>query len=610
MTRFLSILRTPSSAKKAEQCRTICKGVAAKVLPAKLHTHFQNLIDKARHRAHRGQKGLPSEPQDARKPCSDKMLPTDAADLPAEIDEREQNTSTDQACYHTNNSPESKPLVATQHDDDDSEDIVWGAVKNIEDSVLINLAQRYLGTRHGDSCKVIEKKEGSYNRVHIMQFGEERGFKCVIRVPACGRPGIWRPEDAIVHRSQALTINYIKRHTQLPVPEVLAYDHTCDNALGHPFVIETFLEGRQIFEVWNEDYCSDLEEKRLRILRSLAMTMKDFDKFSFNAAGTLYYEHDLDDKPKIGPQYAIHELVERWPRFTRSYNSTHQHFEELLDSWWDDVPKATSDSIRFTMRGAFKMMKLAIGCIPHDSDDSDDDSDDADISDSEEGLEAESAYTGEVEEAEDDGKGQVESLDELKFERQERLLEKRKSSGNVVAQDSSVQETFVLAPPDFNWQNVLIDENCNITGLLDWDRVATVPRLLGFTKTPLWLNSDWLPGHQWSGKEGETDHDFERYRKAYASCMAEAMERTGDCIYTGKSHLFDSLRLALEDCQYTRHHVCGWLRVILPRSDPQGYLERIGNPEEGFEEGEADWMRERLGRLFECFAGPDERFSF
>lgn len=49
---------------------------------------------------------------------------------------------------------------------------------------------------------------------------------------------------------------------------------------------------------------------------------------------------------------------------------------------------------------------------------------------------------------------------------------------------------------------------------------------------------------------------------------------------------------------------------VLSRSDPQCYLDRIGNPEEGFEEGDVDWVRERLGELFECFAGPDERFSF
>lgn len=222
---------------------------------------------------------------------------------------------------------QSQTPIVVQDDEVDPEGLVWGAVRNIEDNTLINLTQKYSGTKHGDSYKVIERKEGSYNRVHIMQFDGEKGFKCVIRVPACGRPGIWQPEDAVVHRSQALTINYIKRHTDLPVPEVLAYGSTYDNAFGHPSLIEAFLEGRQIFEVWNEGYSPDLEEKRLQVLRSLAVIMKEFDMFSFDAAGTLYYEHDLDDNPKVGPQYAIHELV-RFPRLT--FRNLHQIRYDIL----------------------------------------------------------------------------------------------------------------------------------------------------------------------------------------------------------------------------------------------------------------------------------------
>lgn len=475
-----------------------------------------------------------------------------------------------------------------QDDDDDAEDLVWGVVRKIEDAALLNLARTHLSTKYGNSCNVIERKEGSYNRVHIVQFSGEQGFKCVIRVPACGRSGIWQPEDVVVHRSQALTINYIKRNTCLPLPEGLAYDSTCDNVFGQPFTLETFLEGRQIFEVWNEEYNSDSEEKRLRILRALTMTMKEFAKLSFDAAGTLYYEHDLDDNPAVGPHYAIHELVKRFTRFTPSYSNTHQHFEEMLNIWWDDVPNSLSDSVRFSMRGVFKMMKLAIECVPHDVDDHECECEDESDSDDDR---SESGSGEEGDERKEEVREQARGHKESKNGHQEESSEIAESYENPIPQacietrDPPAPETFVLAPPDFNWQNILIDEHCNVTGLLDWDRVATVPRLLGFTKTPLWLNSDWLPDHRWSDKEGETDHDLERYRKSYASLMAEAMAGSGDCIYTGKPHLFDSLRLALEDCQDTRHYVSGWLRAILPRSDPHGYLERIGNPEMGFEEG-------------------------
>ncbi|TID26682.1 hypothetical protein E6O75_ATG01175 [Venturia nashicola] len=630
MAKLLAFLRTPSSAKNAE----LPIEVATDLLPVKIRTSFLNVIGHLRPWARRRckQQATDSELSD-RLPAqsakenggglqSYKATPTSSPIIDTVLLVKtwkpEWDNLADQTSPLASNFPCSESLVLTQDDDEDTEELVWGTVKKIEDDALINRAQKHIGTKYGAACKVIERKEGSYNRVHTVQFSGEQGFKCVIRVPACGRPGIWQPEDVVVHRSQALTINYIKRNTCLPDPEVLAYDSTCDNKFGHPFTIEAFLEGHQIFEVWNEEHDSESEERRLRILRSLAMTMKEFEKFSFDAAGTLYYEHDLDDNPRVGPQYAIHELVARFTRFIPTYNNTHQHFEEMLNTWWDDIPNSLSDPVRFSMRGVFKMMKLAIECIPHDGDELDDNNNESECEDDSDCEDERSEHdSGDEGNARGEGdKEQTGSDKKSKNGHQKDSQELAASHENIKPQacieiqDLPAPETFVLAPPDFNWQNILVDEDCNITGLLDWDRVSTVPRLLGFAKTPLWLTNDWLPYHQWSGKEGETDHDLERYRKAYASYMAEAMEGTGDCIYTGKLHLFDSLRLALEDCQDTRHYVSGWLRAILPRSDPHGYLERIGNPERGFEEGEVDWMRERLGQLFECLAGPEEKFSF
>lgn len=58
---------------------------------------------------------------------------------------------------------------------------------------------------------------------------------------------------------------------------------------------------------------------------------------------------------------------------------------------------------------------------------------------------------------------------------------------------SSNREAFVLSLPDFDSQNVMVDEQGNLTGLIDWDNVQTVPRFLGISSFPGWITREWDP---------------------------------------------------------------------------------------------------------------------
>jgi hypothetical protein len=49
---------------------------------------------------------------------------------------------------------------------------------------------------------------------------------------------------------------------------------------------------------------------------------------------------------------------------------------------------------------------------------------------------------------------------------------------------------FVLAHPDFDIQNVIVWEEGELRGLIDWDGVAALPRSLGNERYPGWLTRD------------------------------------------------------------------------------------------------------------------------
>ena len=88
------------------------------------------------------------------------------------------------------------------------------------------------------------------------------------------------------------------------------------------------------------------------------------------------------------------------------------------------------------------------------------------------------------------------------------------------------EDGFVFAHPDFDMQNVLVDENGNVTALVDWEGVITVPRQLGLS-FPIWLMRDWNPfdyDHgQGNGRIDNSPKELMHYRKRYAKFVEEAM---------------------------------------------------------------------------------------
>lgn len=52
---------------------------------------------------------------------------------------------------------------------------------------------------------------------------------------------------------------------------------------------------------------------------------------------------------------------------------------------------------------------------------------------------------------------------------------------------------FVLSMPDYDSQNVYVDDEGNVTGLIDWDDIVVGPRQAGFSRYPLWIMRDIEP---------------------------------------------------------------------------------------------------------------------
>ena len=99
----------------------------------------------------------------------------------------------------------------------------------------------------------------------------------------------------------------------------------------------------------------------------------------------------------------------------------------------------------------------------------------------------------------------------------------------ISVETSTENETFMLAHPDLNLQNILVAEDGTVQGLIDWDGVAAVPRSVGCA-FPKWLTLDWDPYHYNFGREidceCEDQHhspdEMKYYRALYAQFIREA----------------------------------------------------------------------------------------
>ncbi|KAI1180851.1 kinase-like domain-containing protein [Nemania sp. FL0916] len=107
--------------------------------------------------------------------------------------------------------------------------------------------------------------------------------------------------------------------------------------------------------------------------------------------------------------------------------------------------------------------------------------------------------------------------------------------------------SFVLCHPDLNYQNILVDDQGTVTGLIDWDRVQTQPRFMGYIIYPSWITRDWDPlWYAWPTLSDREDspETLERYRAHYTSELGKALEWKGDWKYSSKAHLFEAIWIA------------------------------------------------------------------
>jgi hypothetical protein len=89
---------------------------------------------------------------------------------------------------------------------------------------------------------------GSYHVLFPVKFGN--GTRWPLKVTANGTRDQFDQSAARALRSEALVMQLLRRETTIPLPEVFAFNTTCNHDLNCPFILIDFVSGKSLYHCW------------------------------------------------------------------------------------------------------------------------------------------------------------------------------------------------------------------------------------------------------------------------------------------------------------------------------------------------------------------------
>ncbi|KAH6881209.1 protein kinase subdomain-containing protein PKL CAK Fmp29 [Coprinopsis sp. MPI-PUGE-AT-0042] len=146
---------------------------------------------------------------------------------------------------------------------------------------LMRLAAKSVGRRESDIIDFSKRAEGDHNRVFLITFKDS--FQMIARIPY----SITGPKYYTI-ASEVATMEYL-RLSGLPVPLVYGYSPGEDNKAFKPYIFMEYIQGITVKDAWWFLADEDLGD----IARQTAQLEAKMMALSFPAGGSLYFAKDL-----------------------------------------------------------------------------------------------------------------------------------------------------------------------------------------------------------------------------------------------------------------------------------------------------------------------------
>ncbi|KAN0069431.1 hypothetical protein V8E54_012446 [Elaphomyces granulatus] len=168
-------------------------------------------------------------------------------------------------------------------------------------AALASSVRSRVSGKDSSGCHVVTRLYGAHSLVYVVEFDD--GIKYAIRISASAWDGRFTETAKCSLISQVHTLRFIREKTTIPLPEVYAFDTTSENEIGVPYIVMSFIDGSTVLSMWfDKTGPTPLEERRLRTLDTVAQAMSQLQKFQFDKIGSLQFNSGTDSI-EIGPCY-------------------------------------------------------------------------------------------------------------------------------------------------------------------------------------------------------------------------------------------------------------------------------------------------------------------
>lgn len=332
----------------------------------------------------------------------------------------------------------------------------WARQPDID--AIAQVVRRHLGITSPSQCVVTFHSSGTYNKHYHVHSPVHGRYLMRVILPV-------DPHNKT--RGEVATLQLVRRKTDMPVPVVVAYDDTSDNEIGFEWILMELLEGKPAHVQWRKMNMRQKERLVGRMAEFQAQLSRcgNMTESGFRGIGTLGAisrgESDYVDlmMPEPGPMVSpVFFTGERWhyPVSRGPFQSSH----DWLRSYLNIIIKEHSAALSQPQ--------------PLRTPDDDTESERRELA---------------------EGVTRV-------ARKLTRLLHK------IFPQLVHPSERTVLWHGDsLSLDNLLVDENGRITGVVDWECVSTMPRWVS-TQFPEFLR-------------GEVEREEEPHRNRYADVFSD-----------------------------------------------------------------------------------------
>ncbi|KAF7864102.1 hypothetical protein EAF04_007067 [Stromatinia cepivora] len=310
----------------------------------------------------------------------------------------------------------------------------WTSTPDIAKIKVIVL--KHLKLEECSLCDVTFYAQGAFNKLYKIETENE-----------CFLIRITLPVDPFNKtNSEIATINFIHRTTDIPVPRILAFDDSSENDLGYEWILMDMLPGRTLRAKWR-----NLSKNSKRdLVKQIAQYQSQIFRHKFSAIGNIFVIPVIQHGTKKSPQEEEAGEAEK-SQMSADPGKALQDSQLSLPAlgkvvsmiffWGDhiaqDVPRGPFTKSEDWIRARLIFVLIDQENILKTSKDEDD-----------------------IEDAQN-AKDLV-----------ERLL---KLLPSIFPANESTAEQCVLFHDDLSMQNILVDDDGKITGVVDWECVSTLP---------------------------------------------------------------------------------------------------------------------------------------